>query len=153
MGIEVLVFVLLSTNILVQNVGMQVEGITMGLIRPHFIWASEDQMAEVVACLRAGVSNLTGGPVRELDEVAWKDAPRLVSKKDAQKIHNAGRLQGIIAQRAEHTTLRAGLGTLSQTGWSGEGPRFRKFSGGKFLQRLTTVGGKSKKSRWLWGLE
>jgi hypothetical protein len=106
----------------------------MGLIRPHLIWASEDQMAEVVACLRGRVSNLAGGPVRELDEVAWKDAPRLVSKKNAQKFHSVGRLQGIIAQGAEHTTLR-------QTGWSGEGPRFRKLSGRKFLQRLTIVGG------------
>jgi hypothetical protein len=32
-------------------------------------------------------------------------------------------------------------GTLSQTGWSGEDPRVRKLSGGKFPQRLTTVGG------------
>jgi hypothetical protein len=48
--------------------------------------------------------------------VAWKDAPRLVSKKDAQNFHNAGRLQGIIAQGSEHTTLRAGLGNPQPTG-------------------------------------
>jgi hypothetical protein len=48
-------------------------------------------------------------PRRELDEVARKDGPRLVSKKAAQTFHNAGRLQGIIAQGAEHTTVRAGL--------------------------------------------
>jgi hypothetical protein len=62
------------------------------------------------------VSQPEGGPVRELDEVAWKDAPRLVSKKDAQKFHNAGRLQVIIAQGAEHTTLRAGLGNPQPNG-------------------------------------
>jgi hypothetical protein len=110
-------------------------GITMGLIRPHVIWASEDQMAEVVACLRAGVSNLTGGPVRELDEVAG--------------------FRGLLHKVLSTPPFVLVWGTLSQTGWSGEGPRFRKFSGGKlkFLQRLTTVGGKSKISRWLWGLE
>jgi hypothetical protein len=48
--------------------------------------------------------------------VAWKDAPRLVSKKAAQKFHNAGRLQGIIAQLAEHTTLRAGWGNPQPNG-------------------------------------
>jgi hypothetical protein len=45
--------------------------------------------------------------------VAWKDAPRLVSKKDAQKFHNAGRLQGIIAQGSEHTTLSCWFGESS----------------------------------------
>jgi hypothetical protein len=92
-----------------------------------------------VACLRGRVSNLAGGAVRELDEVARKDAPRLVSKKDARNFHNAGRLQGIIAQSAEHTTLRAGLGNPQPNGVVRRGSSFRKLSGGKFLQRLTTV--------------
>jgi len=70
----------------------------------------EDQMAEVSACLRGRVSNLAGGPVRELNEPAWKDAPRLVSKREAQKFHNAGRLEGLIAEGAEHTILCAGSG-------------------------------------------
>jgi ATP-dependent exoDNAse (exonuclease V) alpha subunit len=33
-----------------------------------------------------------------------------------KKLHNAGRLQGIIAQGAEHTTLLAGLGN-PQPNW------------------------------------
>jgi ATP-dependent exoDNAse (exonuclease V) alpha subunit len=54
--------------------------------------------------------------VRGQRRVAWKNAPNLASKKDAQEFHNAGRLQGIIAQGAEHTTLRAGLGNLQPNG-------------------------------------
>jgi hypothetical protein len=108
MGIEVLVFGLLSTNILVQNVGED----QYGLVRSGP--PSPFQARSVRR--RVSVSQPEGGPVRELDEVAWKDAPRLVSKKDAQKFHNAGRLQGIIAQGAEHTTLRAGLGIPQPNG-------------------------------------
>jgi hypothetical protein len=50
------------------------------------------------------------------EEGGMGNALRLVSKKDAQTFHNAGRLQGIIAQGAEHTTLCAGLGNPQPTG-------------------------------------
>jgi hypothetical protein len=74
MGIEVLVFVLLSTNILVQNVG----GAQYGMVRSGP--PSPFQARSVRR--RVSVSQPEGGPVRELEEVAWKDAPRLVGVQE-----------------------------------------------------------------------
>jgi hypothetical protein len=100
----------------------------MGLMRPHLIWASEDQMAEVVACLRGRVSNLAGGPVKELDEVAWKDAPRLVwcPRKMHKNSPMLAGFRGFLHKVLSTPPFVLVWGTLSQTGWSGEGPRFRK---------------------------
>jgi hypothetical protein len=62
----------------------------------------------VSAYFRGRWSNLAGGPVRELDEPAWKDAFRLVSRREAQKFHSAGRLEGIIAEKLSTPTCVLG---------------------------------------------
>jgi hypothetical protein len=74
------------------------------------------------------------------EEGGMGNALRLVSKKDAQNSTMLASFRGSSHKVLSTPPFVLVWGTLSQTGWSGEDPQYRKLSGGKFPRRLTTVG-------------